>query len=220
MDADEILTTARTSAMPPRGWIVLPLSRAKVVVGIIGWMFGILLGIGLFALAASVMIPNNYEHGFFAALFSTLLLAVLLFVGVGSAWALIMDILRLLQADKHLIVITPEDFVKQEGNRVTHVPLVNVRHVTARGAPPPDRTAAKEPVINQVPRAGERFTGFVFGQAVTREGSRYRRSRMRTPTSLAFVDTRTEDEVIVVTDGVYGDPFMIAALLKQYAAAV
>jgi len=31
---------------------------------------------------------------------------------------------------------------------------------------------------------------------------------------------RTDDEVVVVTDGAYGDPFMIAALLKQYAASV
>ena len=42
---------------------------------------------------------------------------------------------------------------------------------------------------------------------------------MRTPTSLAFVDSRTERQVVVVDDKSHGDPFMIAALLKQYAAS-
>jgi hypothetical protein len=40
---------------------------------------------------------------------------------------------------------------------------------------------------------------------------------MRTPTSLAFIDSRDDSEVTVVTDEAYGDPFMIAALLKQYS---
>ncbi|GAC1653680.1 MAG: hypothetical protein NVS4B12_25500 [Ktedonobacteraceae bacterium] len=72
----------------------------------------------------------------------------------------------------------------------------------------------------QIPSMGERFGGFFMGQAATREGARTHRRRRRTPTSLAFIDTRTDNEVIVVTDGAYGDPFMIAALLKQYAASV
>jgi hypothetical protein len=47
-----------------------------------------------------------------------------------------------------------------------------------------------------------------------------RRKRMRTPTTLAFIDSRNDSEVIVVTDSTYGDPFMIAGLLKEYAASV
>jgi hypothetical protein len=42
---------------------------------------------------------------------------------------------------------------------------------------------------------------------------------MRTPTTLAFVDSRTASEVLVVDDKSHGDPFMIAALLKQYVAS-
>jgi hypothetical protein len=42
---------------------------------------------------------------------------------------------------------------------------------------------------------------------------------MRVPTSLAFIDSRTDTEVTVVTDKSFGDPFYIAAHLKQYAAA-
>jgi len=95
-----------------------------------------------------------------------------------------------------------------------------VRHVTARGKAPPDRTVPRGDALNEIPRASENITGFFFGRGLLSSGARLRRRRMRTPTSLAFIDTRTDSEVTVVTDGVYGDPFMIAALLKQYAAAV
>ncbi|GAC1403335.1 MAG: hypothetical protein NVSMB49_20610 [Ktedonobacteraceae bacterium] len=220
MNAEEILETARTSATPPHGWIVLPLSRTKVMLGIAGWFFGFILGIGLFTLVVYAVFPSNFEHGAPIAVFTLCLLAVLLFIGFGSIWMLIQDVRRLMEVKKHMIVITPQDFVKQEGSRIITVPLMNVRHVTARGTPPPDRTAPKEPMFAQIPSMGERFGGFFMGQAATREGARTHRRRRRTPTSLAFIDTRTDNEVIVVTDGAYGDPFMIAALLKQYAASV
>ena len=220
MNAEEILETARGSAEPPHGWIVLPLSRTKVALGIAGWIFGILLGFGLFTLAMLIVFPSNFQHGLPAALFTLLLLAIFLFVGLGSVWMLIQDVLRLMHAEKHIIVLTPKDFVKQEGDKIITVPLMNIRYVTARGTPPPDRTVPKGSMVAQLPTMGERFGGFFLGQAVTREGASTLRRRRRTPTTLAFVDTRTEDEVVVVTDGAYGDPFMIAALLKQYAASV
>ncbi len=220
MNAEEILETARESAEPPHGWVVLPLSRTKVVLGVAGWCFGILLGLGLFTIAAFAVFPSNFQHSVPIAVFTVLLLAVLLFIGLGSIWMLIQDVLRLLHAEKHIIVITPEDFVKQEGNKIITVPLMNIRYVTARGTPPPDRTVPKGSMVAQLPTMGERFGGFFLGQAATREGASTHRRRRRTPTTLAFVDTRTDDEVVVVTDGAYGDPFMIAALLKQYAASV
>ncbi len=220
MNAEEILEKARTSVTPPHGWVVFPLSRSKVILGILGWCFGILFGLGLFVIAAFAVIPSNFQHGILLAAFTVLLLMVLLFIGLGSVWMLIQDVRRLMEAEKHMIVITPENFVKQEGSKITMVPLLNVRYVTARGMPPPDRTVPKEPMISHLPSMGERFGSLFLGQAVTRDGARSHRRRRRTPTSLAFVDTRTEDEVVVVTDGAYGDPFMIAALLKQYAASV
>ncbi len=220
MNAEEILETARTSTTPPHGWVVLPLSRPKVILGIAGWLFGIVLGLGLFTIAAFATIPSNFQHGTAIAVFTVILLAILLFIGLGSIWMLIHDVLRLMQAQKHIIVITPKDFVKQEGSKIVTVPLMNIRYVTARGTPPPDRTVPQGSVIAQMPTMGERMGSFFLGQAATREGARTHRRRRRTPTTLAFVDTRTDDEVVVVTDGAYGDPFMIAALLKQYAASV
>jgi len=117
-------------------------------------------------------------------------------------------------------VITPEDFVKQEGSKIIHVPLTYVRHVTARGKAPVDRTAPKEHGVRQVSSVGDNITGLFFGRGMTPSGMRYRRNRMRTPTTLAFVDDRDEREIVVVTDAAHGDPFMIAALLKQYSRGV
>src|SRR5215472_10569298 len=220
MESAEILAQARLGDEAPHGWIVLPLLRNKVAIAIAGWIIGAIIGLGLFALMASVMIPNNFKSGPAAAIFSAILLGVVLFIGIGSIWAAIGDIGRLRNADKHLIVITPEDFVKQEGKKIIHVPLMYVRHVTARGKAPVDRTTPEENQLREIPRASENVAGFLLGRGLVPSGARIRRRRMRTPTSLAFIDTRTDSEVTVVTDEVYGDPFMIAALLKQYAAAV
>lgn len=218
MESSEILTKARTEAEAPPGWVVLPLSRGNVLASIAGWFFGIVLGLGLFAIMASAVIPHNYQYGLVSALFTTLFLALFLFVGLGSLWALIVDTTRLLQADKHLIVITPNEFVKQEGEKVIHVPLTYVRNVTARGAKPPDRSTRS--IENRPdPTAGDNVLSLFAGRSLTSSGMRWRMKRMRTPTTLAFVDSRSENEVLVVDDKSHGDPFLIAAILKQYAAS-
>jgi hypothetical protein len=71
--------------------------------------------------------------------------------------------------------------------------------------------------MSEVPRPGDNFVGFLFGRGFIPSVSRQRRKRMRTPTTLAFLDARTDTEVVVATDASFGDTFMIAALLKQYA---
>jgi hypothetical protein len=219
MEAAEILERAKAGVdgrEAPSGWIVLPLVRGKVIWGIIGWIFGIIMGLGLFIAVALIVIPFNYEHGILPAVISTFFLGVLLFIGLGSAWSVIVDVRRLMHANQHMIVITPEDFVEQNGNKIIHVPLAYVRYVTARGKRPPDRTPRKE----NVPSAKENMLGFVFGRGLVPSGENWRRTRMRTPSSLAFLDTRTDTEVIVTNDHSFGDPFMIAALLKEYAGQV
>ncbi len=219
METSEILMQIRTSSETPKNWIVLPLVRNNVLLSIAGWILGIVLGLGLFAAMAFSVIPHNYMYGILPAVITTLFLGLFLFVGLGSMWALIADVIRLVRADKHLIVITPDAFVKQEGEKVIHVPLMYVRHVTARGAPPPDRST-KNIDNRPTPNLGENVMSLFAGRGMTSSGMRWRRRRMRTPTSLAFVDSRTDHEVIVVNDKSHGDPFMIAALLKQYAASV
>ena len=221
MDSTEILERARVNGDAPHGWIILPLVQRKVIIGIIGWVFGVIVGLGLFALMASIMIPHNYQSGTASAIVSTILLGIVLYVGLGSIWALIMDVRRLRQSDNHLIVITPEDFVKQEGSKIVHVPLMYVRHVTARGGRPPEpaRTSQRN-AIRELPGLGENIGSMFFGRRNVSTDGAARRKRMRTPTTLAFIDSRDDSEVIVVTDGAYGDPFMIAGLLKEYAASV
>ncbi|GAC1565827.1 MAG: hypothetical protein NVS3B14_04880 [Ktedonobacteraceae bacterium] len=219
MEAAEVLERARSGEETPPGWLVLPLLKRKVATGIAGWAAGAVIGFGLFAFIASTTIPYDYEQGVFSGCFATVLMLMTLFIGVGSAWSIVMDIRRLRQVDKYLIVITPDDFVKQEGDKIVHVPLAYVRYVTARGAPPPDRSTQRN-TLREMPSAGENVAGFIFGRGFFPSGQRQRRKRMRTPTTLAFLDTRTDTEVVVATDASYGDTFEIAAYLKQYAARV
>lgn len=218
MEAAEILDTARISGEEtPPGWLVLPLLRKKLISGMFGWAVGALIGFALFAFIAYVTIPYNFQTSFFTGCFATVLMLITLFIGIGSIWSLMMDARRLRRIEDYLIVITPDDFVKQEGDKVVHVPLMYVRHVTARGAPPPDRSAPRN-AMGEVPGAGENVAGFIFGRAFFPSGQKMRRKRMRTPTTLAFLDSRTDSEVVVATDTSYGDTFEIAAYLKQYAA--
>lgn len=221
MESTEILDRAKVNGDAPHGWIILPLVQRKVITGIIGWIFGVIVGLGLFAFMASIMIPHNYQNGTASAIVTTILLGVVLYVGLGSIWAIIIDVRRLRQAGKHLIVITPEDFVKQEGSKIIHVPLMYVRHVTARGGRPPEPVrSSQRNAIREMPGLGENIAGMFFGRRNVSSSAGMRRKRMRTPTTLAFIDARDDSEVIVVTDSAYGDPFMIAGLLKEYAASV
>jgi hypothetical protein len=218
MEAADILERARASGEEaPPGWLVLPLLKNKLTTGMLGWAVGAIVGFGLLAFFASVTIPYNFQQGVFTGCFATALMLVTLFIGVGSVWSLIVDARRLRHIEKYLIVITPDDFVKQEGDKIVHVPLTYVRYVTARGAPPRDRSASGN-TMRDVPSAGENVTGFIFGRAFFPSGRKMRRKRMRTPTTLAFLDSRTDSEVVVATDTSYGDTFEIAAFLKQYAA--
>jgi len=222
MEAAEILEKARAGGEPPQGWIVLPLLRNKVRLGILGWVAGAIVGLGLFAIMVPLVIPHNYLYGPIAALVTTLLLGMVLFVGVGSVWQIIVDTRRLLEADKYIIVITPDEFVMQEGENIRHVPLMYVRYITARGFAPPDRTAPRGAVVSEMPHSGENVSGLFLGRGLIPSVSnwRARRKAKRTPTMLAFVDSRTGSEVIIKDYNLYADPNTIATLLREYASSV
>lgn len=207
MEAEEILTRIKTGEDVPDDWVILPLLRKKVLLGIVGWVVGILMALALLVLVVSVVIPYNYQHGVGTGIFTTILLGVLLFVAIGSFSLLISDIRRVRQAEKHVMVITDEIFVKQEGKKTIAVPLIHIHHVTPRGRVP------VEPVTETPPAPGSSLVGGLFGGG---RSASSRRRGMRSPTSLAFMDVRTQREITVVNDGSYGDPFKIAALLKEY----
>ena len=218
MESVQILEQINTEGQAPDSWIVFPLLRQKVLLGVLGWILGIVTGGGLLALIGPIMVPHNYHMGTGPAVISTIILAAFLFVALGSLWEMIRDLLRLRNAANHVIVITPDDFVKKEGDKITHVPLEYVKYVTARGKPPVDRSLESARQDTQIGGVGEGFASLFVGRRVAESGRRGSgRKRMRTPTTLAFIDERTDEEVVVVTDTAYGDPFMIAAHLKEYA---
>ncbi len=216
MDAEEILAKTTLNGELPEGWITFPLLKGKVLWGLIGWVLGALMGLGLLALIIPIVIPSNYQSGIFSIISTTILLGILLFIFIGSLCMLITDIRRLLQSDQHVIVLTNTDFVKREGSKIIQVPLTEIRHVTPRGRAPIDRTIPEGGALRTVPGMGESMFGLVFGRGMMEEGQRHRRKRMRTPTSLAFMDGRTDTEVTVVNDDVYGDPFTLASVIEQY----
>jgi hypothetical protein len=217
MDAEEIITKANAEGGPPEGWTVFHLLRGKVIWGIVGWILGVVIGFLLLYAVVPVVIPYNFERGVFAIIVSVVLLAILAFIFVGSLIMLVTDIRRLLHAEQHVIVLTLTDFVKREGSKLVQVPLLNVLHVTARGRPPVERQPPEKE--SQVMGAGENMMGYLFGRYSTSSGMKQRRKRMRTPSSLAFIDNRTNKEVVVLNDTAYGDPFLISAVIKQYVTA-
>ncbi len=220
MESTQILAHINTEESVPYNWLVFQLQRRKVILGIGGWIVSAILGGIFFAFMAPIMIPHNYQSGLAAAIISTLLLGAVTFICLGSLWSMYVDIQRLRHASLHLIIITPDDFVKREGEKTIHVPLEYVKHVTARGQPPVDRSQAGARRDGQVGSVGENLSSLLVGRrAAGAERQGITQKRMRTPTSLAFIDSRTDDEVVVVTDDAFGDPFFIAAHLKQYVAA-
>lgn len=220
MESTQILAQINTEESAPYNWMVFPLQRGRVVMGILGWIFGAAVGALFFAFMAPIMIPHNYQMGVASAIFSTLILGVVLYICLGSIWALVGDIVRVRNARQHVIIITPDDFVKQEGKKTIHVPLEYVKYVTARGAPKVDRSVETARKDAEPATVGENISSLVVGRRVAESGRRglIGGRRMRSPTTLAFVDTRTDKEVVVVTDKAYGDPYLIAAHLKQYAS--
>ncbi|HYX49797.1 MAG TPA: hypothetical protein VE843_08640, partial [Ktedonobacteraceae bacterium] len=151
-----------------------------------------------------------------------LILGMVLFIGIGSIWQIIVDTRRLLEADKHILVITPDEFVMQDGEEIIHVPLMYIRHVTARGIVPPDRTAPKGAVVSNMPHVGENLSGFLFGRGFIPTVSRWRARRRvkHTPSMLAFIDSRTNSEVIIRDYNLYGDPTKIASLMQDYTSSI
>jgi hypothetical protein len=201
MEASEILRIARTDDAP-EGWIVLPLRRDKVALAILGWTGAALLGAALFALFFWMVWPNNFENGVGALIFSLILLAFPTFILLGSLWTILGEVRRLRAADQHMIVITPTDYVKQQGKAIDHVPLSQIEYVTVRTRP--RRAEPSEDVGFSMATMGRMLFGG-FG-----------RRQLKSPPSLAFVDARTERTVVVATDDSYADLEHLGEALTTY----
>jgi len=218
MEAAEIVSTAH-SGNAPSNWVILPLRRNQVLLSVLGWAFGGILGLGLFAGLLSATWPDNFEHGPAGIIITSLLLALCGFIGFGSLWLLVKDGLRLLRADHSMIVITPDVYCKEDGAKVEVVPLEDVASLSARGAKPPNQRASwamynaeREQGINEEDQqiAANGPMGQFFGG---------RRRKPRGPTYVAFVDLRTEKRVVVTDDHSYAHPYELCETLRSYVEA-
>jgi hypothetical protein len=217
MEAAEIISTARSSNVPSN-WVVLPLRRNQVAFSILGWAVGVVLGLGLFAGLFAAAWPDNF-HSVAGAIITSFFLALLGLTGFGSLWLLIKDARRWLQADTSMIVITPDVYFKQEAGKSNLVPLEEVGFITMRGVKPPNQQASWA-AYNAGPDtssseedariASSGPMGNLFGG---------RRRKPRGPTSVAFVDLRTEKRVVVTEDHSYAHPFEIGETLRSYVEA-
>ncbi|GHO43671.1 hypothetical protein [Ktedonospora formicarum] len=219
MQAEEILAQARSENIPGN-WTVYPILRKKLQWGILGWIFGVILGFGLFTLIFPIVVPYNFEHGPVLIIFTLVLLGIFLFIGLGSLWTLVTDIRRLSESERHILVFTPESFVKQEGSAIIQVPMENIEYVTSRGVRSASRTISESErvSVHSVPSMGENIASFFIGRGATSSGRQWLSKRSRTPTSLAFLNSETGKQVTVLRDEAYGNPSEIGEVLKEYAA--
>ena len=89
--AEQILSTARDGSAPSN-WVVLPLRRERVIRTMLEWGIGILLGLGLFTGLFLATWPENFTNGTTGAIITSLMLAVLAFLGFGSLWLFVADV--------------------------------------------------------------------------------------------------------------------------------
>jgi hypothetical protein len=217
MEAAEILSTAR-SGSAPSNWVILPLRRNQVALAMAGWVLGTVMGLGLFIALFLATWPDNFERGTVGIIITSFFLAILAFTGVGSLWALLVDGLRLLRADQSIIVITPDTYCKQDGNKITLVPLEEIGYVTTTGVRSPNKQSSwamhrpasapnYDPEDRQVSATGVvgRFFGF--------------RRKPHGPISVAFVDMRTNKKVVVTSDHSYAHPYELGETLSWYVEA-
>jgi hypothetical protein len=226
MDAQalEILSAARAGSAPSN-WVILPLRREQVLRTMLEWGIGILLGLGLFIGLFLATWPENFINGVTGAIITGLMLAVLGFLGFGSLWLFITDARRLLRANRSIVVITPDVYCKQEGDKIDLVPLEEIAHITVRGTQAPTShsswatynapaSSRIDPEDRQIPNSFG-LGRMVLGSASARDRSKNRRG----PTSVAFVDLRTDKQIVVTNDHSYAHPYELGETLRSYVEA-
>ncbi len=212
MDAQQVLETARSGNVPS-SWFVWTLRRDRVLRGVLSWSAAAAVFLLLLLGAAVNTIPGNFERGATSVFVTSLLLLLLAGVAFGSAAIAIYDTWRVTRSKEYLLVITPEDYVKAEPRKVTHVPMSEVQYITLKGVKTRHEEAAQMPD----PRT-QRFTTLA-GQGTFSPmwtGASLRREPAQAP-SLAFQDARTGKTVVVATDDSFEALPALAEALRSYA---
>ena len=212
IDSQRILSEARL-ATHPLNWYVWPLRRDRVQRAALGWAVIGLFGFVLFIPLVLATVPSNFQGGFGSAAATIILLGLVGAVAFGGLGMLISDLRRLARADEYLLVITPEHYLRAEPGRVTYVPMTAVAYVTLKGV-----RLAGAPQRDTISPLAQASVGR-FGALGSMMGSGYRRE-MRRPPSLAFLDTRTQSQVVVATDDAFEDLPVLQEVLNLYAGGV
>lgn len=213
MNAETILQQARAGESPT-DWTVWRLRRDVVMRSAVGWAAAGIFGIVLFVLAATQMIPENFTHGPGGIVLTGVVLIAFATMGFGGSGIAIYDFWRVAHADEYLLVMTSDDYVKAEPHKVTHVPMEHVTYVTLRGIKAPhvqdnlDIEQAESRNIAEMARGGRIGGGL---------GWLGNRRQARQAPSLAFLDSRTNQEVIVSTDNAFDELPVLEQILTSRA---
>lgn len=206
MDAQAALATARSGNVPSN-WFVWPLRRDYVLRSAIQWAGASLFGFVLFIPACIVTLPSFPHRTTAGILFTSMLLLLFGALAFGGAAISIYDFYRLRHADDYMLLLTPEDFIKGEPRKITHVPLEHIGDITMRGVKTPDE---ERETARSLMRSG--VLGNMFGSA------RLRREP-QSPPSLAFRDLRTDKVVTVSTDQSYESLIVLEQILSDTVRA-
>lgn len=212
MDAETVLATARSGKMPDH-WHAWLLRKDFVLRSAIKWGIAAVLLLAIFAFVVYSTVPSNFQaSGTGTVIFTVVIIALVGTAAFGSLGIAVYDLWRMANADRYLLVMTPEDYVKAEPRKITHVPMDVVAYVTLRGVKSPEMLAYEEAAAGRESR--DVFQSRSLDR-VTRTigGANQRRLRAQTPT-LAFLDTRSNKEVIVATDACFDELPALEYVLK------
>jgi hypothetical protein len=202
--AAELLAQARSGVHPP-SWYVWPMQRDKVRRGLIQWAIYGLGGFLVLVPALFIMIPDNFTGDEGKAIASLVILALVGLVAFGSVFYFIKDLRRLAHPDAYLLLMTPDDFLKAEPRRITHVPMDNVANVTLKGV----RRPGSEYVTQQSMRAT------ATGALLRRPPRAVTASPFRAPL-LTFRDTRNNKVVTLTQDDAFDDIRALEEVLSTF----
>lgn len=199
-----LLAQARTGLYPPN-WYVWPMQSAKVRRTLIRWALYAVGGFAFLIPALFIMIPDNFGDGEGKALASLVVLLLLGAMAFGSLYYFVHDLRRLGRAQAYLLLMTPDDFVRSEPGRITHVPMDSIANVTLKGVRNPGSQF-------YTPQMAGRSTMSMLMLPQRRTISP---SPFRAPL-LTFRDTRTNKTIVLTQDDAYDDLRALEEVLSTF----
>jgi hypothetical protein len=202
MDVQAILTRARSDDVPAN-WNVWPLRRDMVARDIWTWALIAAFGLLLLVWAVRAMVPDNFDGEAGKEVISVIFLSVVGCMAFGALYLFLADFQRLRLWGEYLLIMTPDDFVKVEPHRITHVPMDQIDDITLKGAQA-QHDAAPADIVAQS------FGGRVMGLIVRKP---------KVSALLIFRDRRTNREVIVGRDNSFDDLAALDYVLRLHVDA-